>query len=110
MVGSIFLLISYTLFAPSFVFVVVNLVLLFCSLSSSSPGYLNNCFIPIISTMGTAIGMMVLRMRKAVEFDVLVVDAVDDLLNDVTNNKLHHRYTVMITNNTKMYLGTNSSK
>ena len=98
MVGSIFLLISYTLFAPSFVFVVVNLVLLFCSLSSSSPGYLINCFIPIIPTMGTAIGMMVLPYNGS-----KVVDAVDDVLNDVTNNKLHHRHTVMITNNSNQY-------
>ena len=91
MVGSTLLLLFYTSFASSFVFVAVDSLGLFCSLKSRLTRYLINNFIPNIPAMGTAQGMMVPSMRKAVKFEVVgCVDVEDDVSNDVTNNKLHH--------------------
>ena len=88
--GSTLLLLSYTSFASSFVFVAVDSLGLFCSLKSRLKYFINS-FIPNIPAMGTAQGMMVPRRRKAVEFEVVgCVDVEDDVSNDVTNNKLHH--------------------
>ena len=83
-------MLSYTSFAPSFVFAAVDSLGLFCSLKSRLR-YLINKFIPNIPAMGTAQGMMVPSMRKAVKFEIVgCVDVEDDVSNDVTNNKLHH--------------------